>query len=80
MNNTLKEALKESRENRRKFIKEQIEREKKKQKQDTIATILICISILIFTILSLFNLNSRDIKNCVNAGNSVEVCERGLYG
>lgn len=77
---TLREALKESRENRRKFLKEQMEIARKKEKENTIVCIMICISIIIFVFLSLFQLNSKEIKNCINAGNTIEACERGLYG
>lgn len=75
---TLEEALKESRENKRKFIKEQIERQKKEEKKETILVVIISLFILTLTISCLVNLNNKDMNNCISAGHSQEYCERGL--
>lgn len=75
---TLEEALKESRENKRKFIKEQIERQKKEEKKETILVVIISLFILTLTISCLVNLNKKDMNNCISAGHSQEYCERGL--
>lgn len=75
---TLEEALKESRESKRIFIKEQKEIQKKKEKQNLIIVSFIGISIFIFMTLCLFSLNNSDIENCVKAGNSTEICERNM--
>ena len=75
---TLEEALKESRESKRIFIKEQKEIQKKKEKQNLIIVSFIGISIFIFMTLCLFSLNNSDIENCVKAGNSIKICERNM--
>ena len=75
---TLEEALKESRESKRIFIKEQKEIQKKKETQNLIIVSFIGISIFIFMTLCLFSLNNSDIENCVKAGNSIKICERNM--
>lgn len=75
---TLQEAMKESRENRRRFLKEQIERQKKQEKKETITAIVIGLFILTLTISCLVNLNNKDMERCISAGHSSEYCEKGI--
>ena len=74
---TLQEAMKESRENRRQFLKEQIERQKRQEQKEIITAIVIGLFILTLTISCLF-MNNKDMENCINAGHSSEYCERGM--
>lgn len=75
---TLQEAMKESRENRRKFLKEQIERQKRQEQKETIAVIVIGLFILFLTISCLVSLNNKDMERCISAGHSSEYCEKGM--
>jgi len=75
---TLQEAMKESRENRRQFLKEQIERQKRQEQKEIITAIVIGLFILTLTISCLFSMNNKDMENCINAGHSSEYCERGM--
>ena len=75
---TLEETLKESRENRRRFLREQIEKQKKQEQKETITAVIIGLFILTLTISCLVNLNNKDIEKCISAGHSSEYCERGM--
>lgn len=75
---TLQDALKESRENRKKFIQEQMERQKKQEKKETILAIIIGLFILVLTMCLLHSMNENDLKRCIASGNSENYCISGL--
>lgn len=77
-NKTLEEALKESREKRREFLKKEIERNKKQKRKDTILTIIIALFMIIMTINCLKNINDKYMNDCMNNGHSQLYCERGM--
>lgn len=78
MEKELQEVLKENRERKRAFIKEQIRRQKKEEKKEIILTFIIGVFIIITTILLLNSLDNSMMKDCVSAGYSESYCERGI--
>lgn len=55
----------------------QRKRQKKEQRQEVILYATVVIGIMVLMLLSM-KLGKDDIKSCINAGHSVEYCERGL--
>lgn len=55
----------------------QRKRIKKERRQDIILCSIVVIGLIATIILSM-KLGKEEIKSCVNAGHSVEYCERGL--
>ncbi len=75
---TMEEALKNSREKRRAYIKEQIRLQKKEERKEKILAIIIGTFIIISTLLLLNNVNDDFMNDCMEAGHSASYCERGL--
>lgn len=75
---TLQEVLKENKENFRKKLELQREKDKKEQIKENILFLLIAFFIMIITIVNLININNNFMNDCMSAGHSQQYCERGL--
>ena len=75
---SLEETLKYNKEKIRYFKEVELKRIKKEQRKEKILAGFIGITIIVMMIIILNSYNKKQIKNCVQAGNSVNYCKGGM--
>ena len=77
MEEWFKESREKTKERKNRALEQQRLRAKKQKRNDIIAFIMFVIAMIILIVLSM-KLGQKSISDCINAGHSVEYCERGL--
>lgn len=72
------EELKRNRE--RALLREELEREEKKNKIELIVFVVIAIIVIIVGLVVLHKMNDKAVDNCINSGNSASFCNTHLRG
>lgn len=75
---TLEEALRESREKRREFLKREMEINKRNRRKEKILTTIIALFIIVTTILLLNFIGNQYMNDCISYGHNQFYCERGM--
>ena len=72
------EELRKNRE--RALLREELEREEKKNKIELIGFVVIAIIVITVGLVVLHKMNDKAVDNCINSGNSASFCNTHLRG
>ena len=72
------EELKKNRE--RALLREELERDEKKDKIELIVFVVIAITLITVSIIFIHKMNDKAVDNCINNGNSASFCNTHLRG
>lgn len=72
------EELRKNRE--RALLREELEREEKKNKIELIVFVVIAIIVITVGLVVLHKMNDKAVENCINNGNSASFCNYNLRG
>ena len=72
------EELRKNRE--RALLREELEREEKKNKIELIGFVVIAIIVITVGLVVLHKMNDKAVENCINSGNSASFCNTHLRG